>query len=78
MTPGVRSTPLFVDEIQDGVARLLRGTEVVSLSAILLPMGAREGDWIEISVGIIPAPPDDTAERRKKLAADDPGGPIKL
>ena len=78
MTPGERGVPLFVDEIADGVARLLRGTEVVSLPANLLPPGAREGAWVELSVGIISAPPDDTYERRKKLAADDPGGPIKL
>ena len=78
MTAVRRMTQLFVDEIDDGVARLLIGETVVSIPAHLLPEGAREGDWIEMLVGVIPPPPQDTEERRKRLAADDPGGPIKL
>ncbi len=78
MTVSPRLTQLFVDEIDDGVARLLIGETVVSIPTHLLPEGAREGDWIELSVGVIPPPPQDTEERRKRLAADDPGGPIKL
>jgi hypothetical protein len=38
----------------------------------------REGDWIVISVGRAPPPPDDGAERRARLSKDDPGGDIDL
>jgi hypothetical protein len=78
MTAAPRSTQLFIDEIEDGLARLLLGETVLSLPAALLPEGAREGDWIEMSVGVISPPPQDTEQRRKRLASGDPGGPIKL
>jgi hypothetical protein len=69
---------LFIDEIDDGVARVLLGEQAISLPVAVLPAGAHEGDWIELSVGVIPAPPTDTEQRRKRLAADDPGGDVKL
>ena len=69
---------LFVDQIEGGVARVLRGEQVVSLDASLLPAGTREGDWVQLTVGIIPAPASDADERRRRLAKDDPGGPLKL
>jgi hypothetical protein len=71
-------TQLFVDEIEDDVARMMRGEETFSIPVSLLPPGAREGDWIEMSVRVIPPPHGDTELRRKRLAKDDPGGTIKL
>ena len=73
-----RITRLFVDQIEDGVARVLLGERVVSLPVDLLPGGAREGDWVQLSVGVIPPPAIDTEDIRERLAKDDPGGIIKL
>jgi Protein of unknown function (DUF3006) len=78
MTPDGRITRLFVDEIEDETARVLFGEHAFSVPAALLPEGAREGDWVEVSVRSIPAPPGDTEARRERLAKDDPGGTIKL
>jgi hypothetical protein len=74
------STAAFVDAIDEGVARLLIGEQAFTLPARLLPAGVGEGAWVEISVGRAPAPPDDTggAQRRSRLAGDDPGGDVKL
>jgi hypothetical protein len=69
---------LFVDQLEGGTARVLHGEHVVSLDASLLPAGTREGDWVQLTVGIIPPPPSDADERRRRLAKDDPGGPLKL
>lgn len=76
--PVARTTPWFIDEIEDGVARLLCGEEVLSLPVSALPEGAHEGAWVAMSVGLIPPPPQDTEARREHLVASDPGGPIKL
>jgi hypothetical protein len=76
--PSSRSTRLFVDEIDGASARLLRDEEVVSLPVALLPAGVREGDWVQLDVGIVEPPPSDAEERRRQLAKDDPGGDFKL
>jgi hypothetical protein len=68
----------FVDAVDEGVARLLIGEQTFTLPAHLLPAGVGEGDWVEISVGRAPAPPDDTEARRARLGGDDPGGDVKL
>ncbi|MEP6652199.1 MAG: DUF3006 domain-containing protein [Myxococcales bacterium] len=73
-----RTICLFVDEISDGVARVLVDEQVLVLALTFLPQGVREGDWVELRTRVIAAPPTETAARRKGLAADDPGGPIKL
>jgi hypothetical protein len=73
-----RNTRLFIDEIEDDVARVLRDEQALSIPVSLLPPGAREGDWIEMSVRVIPPPPGDTEARRNRLVKDDPGGTIKL
>ena len=73
---------LFVDAVEAGRARLLAGEEAFAMPAALLPEGAREGTWLELSIRVVPpAPgdPDPEAEAlRRKLSRDDPGGPIKL
>lgn len=69
---------LFVDAIEAGRARLLLDEETFTVPARLLPKGAREGSWIRLSGTVVPAPPSDADAIRKKLARDDPGGPIKL
>lgn len=75
---GSRLTLLFVDEIEDGMVSLLLGETALTLPVSLLPPELREGDWIELSGRVVPAPPQDTDERRHRLAADDPGGDLKL
>ncbi|HVU50860.1 MAG TPA: hypothetical protein VHL80_09245 [Polyangia bacterium] len=68
----------YVDAVEAGRARLVADDDVFTIPARLLPAGAREGSWIELAVGIVPAPPSAAAAIRRKLAKDDPGGPIKL
>jgi len=69
---------LFVDAIEDDRARLVLDEEAFTVPARVLPKGAREGSWIRLSGDVVPAPQSDAADLRKKLARDDPGGPIKL
>jgi hypothetical protein len=70
---------LYVDSIDEGVARLvLDEEETFTLPARLLPKGARAGSWVRLSVGIAPEPASRADAIRKKLARDDDGGPIKL
>jgi len=69
---------LLVDAVEDGHARLVLDDESFTIPARLLPRGAREGAWIQLSIGVVPAPASDAAALRKKLARRDRGGPIKL
>ena len=69
---------VFVDAIDEGVARLLLGTRAFEVPAALLAPGTREGNWIELAVTIVPPPPDDTEARRARAIEGDPGGDIKL
>jgi hypothetical protein len=69
---------LFIDEIDAGRARLVLDEEVFAIPARLLPRGARAGQWVSLSIGVVPSPPSRAAAIRRKLAKDDPGGPIKL
>ncbi len=68
----------FVDAMEGGVARLLRGTEAFTVPAALLPAGAKEGSWLRASFKLAPAPADDGADVRSKLGQNDDGGDIKL
>jgi hypothetical protein len=77
MTP--RAEPLlFVDAIDEGRARLLLDEDAFTVPASLLPEDAREGSWLRLSIGVVPAPASEADAIRKKLSRDDPGGPIKL
>jgi hypothetical protein len=69
---------LFVDAIEDGHARLVLDDAAFTVPARLLPKDAREGTWIRLTIGVVPAPPSRAASIRRRLAKDDPGGPIKL
>jgi hypothetical protein len=69
---------LLVDAIEDGHARLVLDDAAFTVPARLLPKDAREGTWIRLTIGVVPAPPSRAASIRRKLAKDDPGGPIKL
>ena len=71
-------TVVFIDEVEDQVARLVLGEQVFHLPRGLLPADAREGQWLRISVALTPAPPNDSAALRKRLGESDPGGDIKL
>jgi hypothetical protein len=74
----MKETAAFVDLIEDGTARLLVGAQAFSLPRSLLPADAVEGSWVKLGIAVIPAPPDDSEERRHRLGQDDPGGDIKL
>jgi hypothetical protein len=69
---------LFVDAIEDGHARLVLDGEAFTVPTRLLPAAAREGTWLRLSLVVTDAPPSDADAIRKKLARDDPGGPLKL
>ncbi|MGA7741326.1 MAG: DUF3006 domain-containing protein [Polyangia bacterium] len=69
---------VFIDEVEDLVARLVLGEQVFHLPRGLLPAEAREGQWLRISVALTPAPPNDSAAVRKRLGGSDPGGDINL
>jgi hypothetical protein len=71
-------TIVFIDEVEDRVARLVLGDQVFHLPRELLPADAREGQWLRISVAMTPAPPNDSAALRKRMGEGDPGGDIKL
>ena len=71
-------TLAFVDAVEAGQARLLVGEVAFTVPATLLPASAREGTWLRLSAVVVPAPPDDAETTRKRLAADDPGGDLKL
>lgn len=71
-------TMVFIDEVEDRVARLVLDDQVFHLPRALLPAEAHEGQWLRISVAAASAPPDGSAALRKRLGENDPGGPIKL
>jgi hypothetical protein len=76
-TPDAKTSDVFVDGIDEGRARLLRGDDAFTVPAALLPDGAREGSWLKLTATLAPPQADPDALRRK-LGRDDPGGPIKL
>jgi len=68
---------VFIDEVEDQVARLVLDEQVFHLPRALLPKDAREGQWLRISVAVTPA-----RQRQRGPAQafgeSDPGGDIKL
>jgi Protein of unknown function (DUF3006) len=73
-----KMTTLFIDEIEDDSARLLFDQRSFTIPRALLPEDSREGEWLILSVARTSPPPSDTAARRERMGADDPGGTIKL
>jgi hypothetical protein len=73
-----KTTTLFIDEMEDDSTRLLLGQRSFTIPRALLPEDSHEGEWLSISLTRTTPPPDDTAARRERLGADDPGGTIKL
>ncbi len=73
-----KDTRVFVDAVVGPTARLLLGDKAFDVPATLLPGGAREGSWVRLRVGVVPAPDDGTEALRAKLGQGDPGGTIKL
>ena len=72
-----KKTAVFVDAVEEGVARLELGEHAFTVPAALLPDGAEEGTWLNLTATVT-APPSDPDALRRKLGKDDPGGPIKL
>ena len=72
-----KTTAVFVDAVEEGLARLELGEQVFTVPAALLPEGAGEGSWLTLTLTVT-APPSDPNILRRKLGSDDPGGPIKL
>ena len=82
MTPkappsATKTTAVFVDAVEEGRARLLLGADAFTVPTALLPDGAGEGTWLQLTATVTPPQADPDALRRK-LGRDDPGGPIKL
>jgi hypothetical protein len=80
--PDAPCTAVFVDAIEDRVARVLdaqgQGEASWSLPVAWLPANLREGDWLWLTARRSSPPPAPDGKIRAKLSADDPGGPIKL
>ena len=72
-----KTTAVFVDAVEEGLARLELGEQVFTVPAALLPDGAGEGSWLTLTATET-TPPSDPDALRRKLGKDDPGGPIKL
>ncbi len=78
------SAAAYVDSVEAGVARvLIQGSDgdwhSHSLPALLLPKGAGEGSWLQLSLRQTAAPEGmDSAALRKALGRGDPGGDIHL
>ena len=72
-----KTTAVFVDAVEEGLARLELGEQAFTVPAALLPDGAGEGTWLTLTATVT-APPSDPGVLRRKLGSDDPGGPIKL
>ena len=72
-----KTTAVFVDAVEEGLARLELGEQAFTVPAALLPDGAGEGSWLKLTATVT-APPSDPDVLRRKLGSDDPGGPIKL
>lgn len=77
MTGASKTTAVFVDAVEEGLARLELGEQAFTVPVALLPDGAGEGSWLTLTTTVT-APPSDPDALRRKLGRDDPGGPIKL
>ncbi len=65
-----RTTRAFVDAVEEGIATLLVGERTVRVPAALLPDGAGEGAWVEITVAVVDAPDETRAAEAKRRALD--------
>jgi hypothetical protein len=73
-----KTTAVFVDAVEDGLARLELGEQAFTVPAALLPDGAGEGSWLTLTATVTAPPSSDPDALRRELGKDDPGGPIKL
>jgi hypothetical protein len=69
---------LFVDAIEDDDAWLLVGEKRHRVPRAILPVDAREGSWLRLSLGQAPPEAKDIQARRAHLLRGDPGGKVKL
>ena len=76
-TTDSKKTVVFVDGVEGDRARLLLGSDAFTVPVALLPDGAGEGTWLQITAAVT-TPQADPEALRRKLGRDDPGGPIKL
>ena len=76
MTP--TETRVFIDAIEDELARLLYGEQAFTVPRALLPPDAKEGQWLLLVAAHTEAGPDRTSALRERLGRSDPGGDIKL
>jgi hypothetical protein len=69
----------LIDSVESGVARLvLEDAHTITLPAALLPEGAREGDWVALTLERTEPPESDREARRRKLTRNDDGGDFPL
>jgi len=71
---------VFVDAIDDDVARIAWNQETFSFPLALLPSGTKEGAWVSLTMALVPEPVEagEAGRLRDHLVKDDPGGDIKL
>jgi hypothetical protein len=66
--PVVTPSPLvFVDEVEDEVARLVVGDHAFNLPLALLPSDVREGQWLRLSPFLTQSPPSNAESLRQRL-----------
>jgi hypothetical protein len=78
------SKPAYVDAVEAGVARVLLEDpsgewRAYSLPASILPEGAGEGSWLDLTLKLRKPPKDaQSATLRQRLGKKDDGGDIHL
>jgi hypothetical protein len=80
---GGKQTAVFLDRIEDGTAVLVfDDDDARELPVHALPAGAREGDWLVLTLTVDPALTrarrDEALALRRRLGQDDDGGDLSL
>ena len=70
---------LFVEEFEDDEVTVLLGERRLNIPRALLPVDARQGSWLRLSVDHThPDRGEDVEARRARRLQNDPGGDIEL
>lgn len=76
-TPTITPQTLFIDEIDGQVARVVQQDRVFCVPSSLLPVNAREGMTLQITITIT-SPETGADDLRARMARGDDHGTIKL
>ena len=52
--PASKTSAVFVDDVEEGRARLLLGDDAFTVPAALLPDGTGEGTWLKLTATVTP------------------------